>query len=150
MQYASYTNGDYNDYNYNYADISYDQDRYSYTNYGDEEVDYDPVHSNDPAGDTPQAVDYSDESFPDKVDESESSLEPNQYNSLNDYESQNDFEASGAQETPEIEQETYGQEQADPIYLAPKPKKKIFTNKDKPEGDSVEPERTEDEDDENQ
>ena len=137
IQQASYTYGDYNDYNYEYADISYDQNRYSYTNYGDEDVDYDPVHINDPAADeveTKEPIDYSDESFPEETQQIDGT-EDQTYDRLNDYEASEPPESS-FEEQDEV---LTGEQNANAVYLAPKAtkKKKIFTNKDIPEAEST-------------
>ena len=145
IQQASYSEGYYT--NYDYADISYDSERYAYTNY-EEDYAYESEYE------TPEMVDYSEQSFPDESENpqalndlyrentDESSNEERQSNEAEslDHSVINDYEAEIDQFDTDPDPESSESTNA-PVYLAPKPanKKKVpvYTNKDIPEADEI-------------
>jgi penicillin-binding protein 1B len=158
IQHASYTDGYYT--GYDYADISYDTDRYAYTNYEDDAYE--------PGYESPETIDYSDESFPEESADRQV-LEQRQYqNSTDAFQNDgqslttnpeqteqapaviNDYEA---EITEESDNEALEPKPTNaPVYLAPKPSNKkripVYTNKDIPESDRPSAESEEDDDDE--
>jgi membrane peptidoglycan carboxypeptidase len=134
---------DYTNYKYEQADISYDQNRYAFTNYGDDSQDYDPVHTNDPANDESETVDYSDESFPDSEEDNAgrrfATPEP-QENEFTPVEPDYEAAADPSSQPIQTEERLAPQTEENAVYFAPKAKKKkrtVYTNKDIPEADTV-------------